>query len=1083
MSTTPSLIRPALGEAASLGALYDARTDTFLPLSACQAQPLRSHITKTDIHDSTIQYSLNDTLKEKFDNLDIKAHLGASFMAGLVKVEGSGKYLATKRDSNLVVSQSLLYNCTTASEKLELQGIENILSWPALESGAATHIVVEIIWGSRSVVMAKQIVSQSNNVKGGADSHLVGQLKLWEKFNLSGNADGDTANHELSLDGSVEVTVFGDVLADDGLIPTDLTSAFRFLSNVPMYIKSANGGKGKPLTYKLMPISLLSSVISRKISVPVAISDVESGCFESFVRIFDEITATRQELNDYHSLLRQNRDYVPQDHIRSVGDCIGEARNFEASLQARYATVLNGVRSGTEDKSALWSLLREDSNSDIKIRQLSGIISRNYKEKIQFLNGLIAQGAKYIGFNGESLDLELCSRPDTNIYVLHFSETAKSHSELWKQNLAILYQLFNETTHPLIILKDHDAVDEKLDAPKIVLVRNAECVIPDILQDRKIASNKSFARYNESHLERGNPKPTRRILMSLPCPNIDCGATTTRTWHCTRCGAEVEYGHIDDYLYCDCGRSLYIHWDFRCSNPNHGLNFRMYDEDDLLRVLRSLEPFEELNILILGQTGVGKSTWINAFVNYLSFPSLDDAMDAEELCWLIPFAFSTYNTKENGEFEKIKVSFGLQNQPAKGPVPQQVNISETDGCTGESATQIATVHRVQVEGRLVRLIDTPGIGDTRGASQDRTNMADILDVLRTYDKLHGILILLKPNEQRLGVMLRFCIQELLSHLHRDAARNIAFGFTNTRGTSYTPGDTFDPLQAQLNKFKDIDIGLRLRNVYCFDSESFRYLAAQKQHGKALGHLEENQKSWEYSVAESKRLLEHFKSIQPHQVTSTVNLHETRYRISQMTNPMADIVERINYTIMVNEDQIKELMQNDLKKKDLEDRLRIQIKTLTTVAVDSPRTACAHADCVKYSHTGLIGTDGVPQLGIVYETICHSPCLLTNIEVDQVGSAGLKNCWAMNGTDNCRVCGHPWNVHLHIKYAYTDGAMEIDDPMVSEALKRNANDREMKEAAIASKKKAIKEFEFELKTIRDAVAKFSIFLEKKRHRAN
>src|SRR5262249_31585677 len=160
----------------------------------------------------------------------------------------------------------------------------------------------------------------------------------------------------------------------------------------------------------------------------------------------------------------------------------------------------------------------------------------------------------------------------------------------------------------------------------------------------------------------------------------------------------------------------------------------------------------------------------------------------------------------------------------------------------------------------MRLIDTPGIGDTRGASQDKENMADILSVLRSYQNIHGILILLKPNDQKLDLMFKFCVQELLTHLHRDAAKNIAFGFTNTRGTNYLPGDTFDPLRELLRRFEDVQISLRKRNVYCFDSESFRYLAAHKQHNQSLGHLDENRASWNYSVKESRRLIEYFKGL-------------------------------------------------------------------------------------------------------------------------------------------------------------------------------------------------------------------------------
>ncbi|CAG8694322.1 17210_t:CDS:1, partial [Cetraspora pellucida] len=105
----------------------------------------------------------------------------------------------------------------------------------------------------------------------------------------------------------------------------------------------------------------------------------------------------------------------------------------------------------------------------------------------------------------------------------------------------------------------------------------------------------------------------------------------------------------------------------------------------------------------------------------------------------------------------------------------------------------------------VRFIDTPGIGDTKGLNSDEKNFENILKYINQFDHLNGICIFLKSNSTRLTIMFRFCIQELLSHLHKDTRNNIVFCFTNCRGSFYGPGDTLPALNEQLLK---TDVGIK-----------------------------------------------------------------------------------------------------------------------------------------------------------------------------------------------------------------------------------------------------------------------------------
>src|SRR3981189_476246 len=94
--------RPVLGQWAELGALYDARTDKFVPFSLLKSAPPAAAVRVIGHNTSEVQLSFSDSYAEKFSKMKVGAELSASFLSGLINVDGSGRYLRETRDSNLV---------------------------------------------------------------------------------------------------------------------------------------------------------------------------------------------------------------------------------------------------------------------------------------------------------------------------------------------------------------------------------------------------------------------------------------------------------------------------------------------------------------------------------------------------------------------------------------------------------------------------------------------------------------------------------------------------------------------------------------------------------------------------------------------------------------------------------------------------------------------------------------------------------------------------------------------------------------------------------------------------------------------
>lgn len=80
------------------------------------------------------------------------------------------------------------------------------------------------------------------------------------------------------------------------------------------------------------------------------------------------------------------------------------------------------------------------------------------------------------------------------------------------------------------------------------------------------------------------------------------------------------------------------------------------------------------------------------------------------------------------------------------------------------------------------------------------DLASFSVVMQTrFRELHAVCILMKSNETRLALNFRYCLNELFTHLHISASRNILFCFTNSRETMYKPGEILPTLRAYLKK--------------------------------------------------------------------------------------------------------------------------------------------------------------------------------------------------------------------------------------------------------------------------------------------
>jgi hypothetical protein len=483
--------RSSLGRVLRLGDLYDARKDAAVGVNIFNGPLPETLIDSTDYPDLDVDYEITDRISEKFNKLSVNAELRLSVLAGMVNLQGSGKYLKEDKKSFKAGKMTLLYSIMTKLETISISNLElkKIIDLKIFDSFEATHIVVGIHWGANCA-----IISEYANQENKKQTEVEGLLKAEADkitYSIKGEGKGNYEDRDNECTENFTFRCHCDVVTDEEL-PTTLPQVVDFVKKLPKLVGKENNGKGKPLTYTLLPISSVIAYFDYEKKVDFVLKQLKEDSVLRFVHLFQEISLVRQQIYDFHQDVQLNSSYLSDQEFQAVTKLQNDFAITETSLRYELAETLVDVRSGKIEASKLDALIKEFEEKEFSPVKVQGYLHSlsDLSKKIKFIDNLLKIGADYIG-KSESLENLIWSNDNPEIYVLFFAWSQREEKSYWK-NIKHFFSLIKDdgkenSNHKFIVVDSdlqqeyasngtviHHYIDGELDCEDVLVKKIAD---------------------------------------------------------------------------------------------------------------------------------------------------------------------------------------------------------------------------------------------------------------------------------------------------------------------------------------------------------------------------------------------------------------------------------------------------------------------------------------------------------------------------------------------------------------------------------------------------------------------------------
>nr|XP_029527746.1 stonustoxin subunit alpha-like [Oncorhynchus nerka] len=276
-----------------------------------------------------------------------------------------------------------------------------------------------------------------------------------------------------------------------------------------------------------------------------------------------------------------------------------------------------------------------------------------------------------------------------------------------------------------------------------------------------------------------------------------------------------------------------IHW------LNLEQKFGVSDSFDQYTFGRKVEQGNNKVILLLGATGAGKTTLVNAMINYILGVKWED-------CYRFKLIHEVTNRSQAESQTVVVTSYELYNQPGF-QIPYSLTV-----------------------------IDTPGFGDTRGMAHDKLLIQMLKDFLCNplgINHIDAVCFVVQAPLVRLSPSQRYIFDSILSIFGKDVAENILMLVTFVDGKHIPVLEAINAANLPCKKDKKgLPTHFKFNSSFLFLKETEN---SSEEDDSDDDHKAQCPEQWRSTFKEMKKFFQALESIESKDVTLTMKVLEER----------------------------------------------------------------------------------------------------------------------------------------------------------------------------------------------------------------